>query len=80
MKATVFVRFKPEVADVQGRTVTEQLKGFGFSEVQETRIGKLIDLYIESGDRENAGDRLEQMCEKLLANPEIEDYEIFSVE
>ncbi|MCC6216392.1 MAG: phosphoribosylformylglycinamidine synthase subunit PurS [Polyangiaceae bacterium] len=77
MKATVIVRLKREVLDVQGRAVERALGTLGFEGVRDVRIGKLIE--IELGDQA-AGpeleERLRRMCDELLANPVTEDYEL----
>ena len=77
MKATVFVRLKPEVLDPQGDAVRRALGTLGFEGVKGVRIGKLIE--IDLGDAAQGPDlkkRLEKMADELLANPVIEDYEI----
>jgi phosphoribosylformylglycinamidine synthase subunit PurS len=78
MKAKVFVRLKPEVLDVQGRAVGQALGTLGFDGVRQVRVGKIIE--IEFGDRVQPGPdldaRLRKMCDELLANPVIEDYEV----
>ncbi len=77
MKATVFVRLKPEVLDPQGDAVRRALGTLGFEGVRGVRIGKLIE--IDLGDAAQGPDlkkRLEKMADELLANPVIEDYEI----
>lgn len=76
MIAKVLVRFKEDVLDPAGRALTEQLNHLGFPEVKSAMIGKYIELHIETGDREKEKERVEDMCNKLLANPIIEDYEI----
>lgn len=76
MKARVRVFLKPSVFDPQGSTVAAALQRVGFSEVQNARIGKSIDLELEGTDRETAKQRIAAMCEKLLANPVIESYSI----
>jgi phosphoribosylformylglycinamidine synthase subunit PurS len=75
MKATVLVRPKPEILDPQGEAVQGSLGQLGFA-VEQARVGRVIDLEIEDGDREQARAALERMCEQLLANPLIESYEI----
>jgi phosphoribosylformylglycinamidine synthase subunit PurS len=75
MKATVLVRPKPEILDPQGEAVQGSLRQLGFA-VEQARVGRVIDLEIEDGDREQARAALERMCEQLLANPLIESYEI----
>ncbi|MEZ0325086.1 MAG: phosphoribosylformylglycinamidine synthase subunit PurS [Fimbriimonas sp.] len=66
----VFVTLKPALLDSAGRTVAGSLQKLGFSEVEDTRIGKMIELKVENFDEA----RVKEMCDKLLANPVIEDY------
>ena len=75
MKATVIVRPKPGILDPQGEAVQGSLRQLGFS-VEEARVGRVVDLELENGDRERVRADLERMCEQLLANPLIESYEI----
>jgi phosphoribosylformylglycinamidine synthase subunit PurS len=79
MRATVLVRPKPGILDPQGEAVLSSLKQLGFA-VGDARIGRVVDLELENGDREQARADLERMCEQLLANPLIESYEIELVE
>jgi phosphoribosylformylglycinamidine synthase subunit PurS len=79
MRATVLVRPKPGILDPQGEAVLGSLKQLGFA-VGDARVGRLVDLELENGDREQARAELERMCEQLLANPLIESYEIELVE
>ncbi len=76
MRATVYVSLKPGVLDPQGKAVHRSLATLGFEEVSGVRIGRAITLELEGTDREQAQAQLEQMCQKLLANPVIEDYRI----
>ena len=75
MKATVLVRPKPGILDPQGEAVESSLRQLGFP-VAEARVGRLVDLEVEAGDAEDARAKLAEMCERLLANPLIESYEI----
>jgi len=75
VKATVLVRPKPGILDPQGEAVGSALGHLGF-EVNDTRVGKVIDLEVEADDVAAAKAQVEQMCEQLLANPLIESYEI----
>ncbi|MCH8978964.1 MAG: phosphoribosylformylglycinamidine synthase subunit PurS [Armatimonadetes bacterium] len=68
----VYVRLKPSLLDSAGKTVAGSLAKLGFDEVKEARIGKLIELDVGSYDE----GRVREMCDKLLANPVIEDYTI----
>jgi phosphoribosylformylglycinamidine synthase len=75
VKAIVLVRPKPGILDPQGEAVGSALGHLGF-EVREARVGKVIDLELEAKDAASAKTEVEQMCERLLANPLIESYEV----
>jgi phosphoribosylformylglycinamidine synthase len=75
MKATVLVRPKHGILDPQGQAVESSLRQLGFS-VAEARIGRVVDLEVESSDPATARAEVERMCQQLLANPLIESYEI----
>jgi phosphoribosylformylglycinamidine synthase subunit PurS len=75
MKATVLVRPKPGILDPQGEAVGSALGHLGF-EVQDARVGKVIDLELEAADEAAARAEVERMCEQLLTNPLIESYEV----
>jgi phosphoribosylformylglycinamidine synthase len=76
MIARVFVTLKAGVLDPQGRAVAHALAAEGFNEVQDARVGKLIEVQLDETDASRARERLKSMCEKLLANTVIERYEI----
>jgi phosphoribosylformylglycinamidine synthase len=71
MKARVVVTLKQSVLDPQGQAVGRALGSLGFSEVKDVRLGKIIELDLDAKDAVQAKKRLEQMCEKLLANTVI---------
>ena len=75
MRATVLVRPKDGILDPQGDAVGSALGHLGF-EVSDARVGKVIDLELEAADEATAKAEVEQMCERLLANPLIESYEV----
>jgi phosphoribosylformylglycinamidine synthase subunit PurS len=75
VKFTVLVRPKPGILDPQGEAVGSALGHLGF-EVRDARVGKVIDLELDSSDAAAAKAEVERMCERLLANPLIESYEI----
>ena len=75
MKATVLVRPKKGILDPQGEAVERSLRQLGFP-VGDARVGRLIDLELEAATAEEARAEVERMCEKLLANPLIESYDI----
>jgi phosphoribosylformylglycinamidine synthase PurS subunit len=74
MRAKIFVSFKHGVLDPQGKAIERALHTLGYGEVQDVRTGKVLDLIIEANSREAAEARIREMCDKLLANPVIEDY------
>jgi phosphoribosylformylglycinamidine synthase subunit PurS len=76
VKARVLVRLKPGILDVQGASVQRALQGLGFGEVQELRVGKVLDLELEGVSGDAARRRVEEMCARLLTNPVIEDYTV----
>jgi phosphoribosylformylglycinamidine synthase subunit PurS len=68
----VFVTLKPSLLDSAGRTVAQSLQKLGYAELEQVRIGKLIELNVSTYDEA----RVREMCDRLLANPVIEDYRI----
>jgi phosphoribosylformylglycinamidine synthase subunit PurS len=70
VRARVLVRPKAGILDPQGQAVERALPALGFTNVRNVRIGRLIELEVDDPSR------LEEMCERLLANPLIEDYEV----
>jgi phosphoribosylformylglycinamidine synthase len=74
MKAKVYVTIKQNVLDPQGTAVQGALHALGFEEVGKARVGKYVELELQTGDRNEAEARVKAMCEKLLANTVIEDY------
>jgi len=76
MKVTVNISLKEGVLDPQGRAVEKSLATIGFTEASNVRIGKQITLDVEADDAARAHQRVARMCEQILANTVIEDYEI----
>ena len=70
MKARVLIRPKAGILDPQGEAVQRALPALGFSGVANVHVGRLVELDVDDTSQ------LESMCEKLLANPLVEDYEI----
>ncbi|SFJ45436.1 phosphoribosylformylglycinamidine synthase subunit PurS [Thermoflavimicrobium dichotomicum] len=73
-KATIFVTLKDSVLDPQGVAVKGSLHSLGFVQVQDVRIGKRLEVLLDSESREQAEEQVQAMCEKLLANPVIENF------
>lgn len=81
MKAIVNVALKQGVLDDQGKATHHALDTLGFKEtVKDVRIGKQIIMELNSSSKEEAEEEVVKMCEKLLANTVIEDYQIEIVE
>jgi phosphoribosylformylglycinamidine synthase len=72
--ARVIVTPKPVVNDPQGITVKQGLATLGFREVSDVRVGKYIEVRLESTNEQEARQRVEAMCRQLLANHVIEDF------
>lgn len=73
MKAVIHVSLRQGILDPQGKAIAQALQAMGYTEVEDARQGKVIELSLK-----NAADevRLKEMCDKLLANPVVEDYRI----
>jgi phosphoribosylformylglycinamidine synthase subunit PurS len=70
VKAKILIRPKRGILDPQGKAIERALPTLGFEEVSSVRVGRLVELEAPTADR------LAELCEKLLANPLVEDYEI----
>ena len=77
--AEVVVQLKPVVNDPQGLVVRDGLRRLGFDSVTQVRVGKDIVIELDASDEASARTRVAEMCERLLRNPVIEDYDIRSV-
>ena len=76
MKARVTVMLKGGILDPQGEAVKHALNSLGYNQVKSIRQGKIIEINLDETSEEKAKKRVEQMCEKLLANTVVENYEI----
>jgi phosphoribosylformylglycinamidine synthase PurS subunit len=74
VRARILIRPKAGILDPQGVAVERALPALGFSGVENVHVGRLVELDVPDAEE------LEAMCEKLLANPLVEDYEIVVVE
>ena len=72
-RVKVFVTLKPSLLDAQGRVVQNALQSLGYSGVDDVRIGKYIEMDVKDGAG-SVESQVEEMCERLLANPVIEDF------
>ncbi|RFA34179.1 phosphoribosylformylglycinamidine synthase subunit PurS [Virgibacillus dokdonensis] len=73
-KVKVHITLKEGVLDPQGKAIQQSLHALGYEEVEEARVGKMIELQVEEGPHIEA--RIKEMCDKLLANPVIENYQV----
>jgi phosphoribosylformylglycinamidine synthase len=74
MRVKIFVSLKKGVLDPQGKAIERSLHTLGYNEVQDVRVGKYLELAVDAPSRDGAELRIREMCDKLLANPVIEDY------
>ena len=77
MKVRIFVTLKDGVLDPQGKAIHHALESLNFSGVNDVRAGKLIELDVDTSVSREA---IDKMCDKLLANTVIENYEIEMME
>jgi phosphoribosylformylglycinamidine synthase len=70
LKARVLIRPKEGILDPEGQTVERTLPALGFEGASHVRIGRLVEMEVDDPSQVPA------MCEKLLANPLVEDYEV----
>ncbi|MCZ6757822.1 MAG: phosphoribosylformylglycinamidine synthase subunit PurS [Bacteroidetes bacterium] len=75
-KARINVTLRQSILDPQGKATHHALSQLGFDDVDEVRIGKHIELNIDTESEDSAANVARQACEKLLANPVMEDYSV----
>lgn len=73
-QAQIYVTLRPSVLDPAGTALQSGLKSLGYPTVNQVRIGKYIELTFQADDESAAQAQLDQMCDRLLANPVIESY------
>jgi phosphoribosylformylglycinamidine synthase len=76
MRVKIFVSLKNGVLDPHGKAIERSLHTLGYGEVQDVRAGKFLEIQLEAPSRGTAEARVREMCDKLLANPVIEDYRV----
>lgn len=76
MNVTVHIERRPEIADPEGTTISRALADLGYDEVTSLRTGRTFHLEVSGDDPERVRTRVTEMCERLLANPVIEDYAV----
>ena len=76
MKVKIHITLKKDVLDPQGKAIENALKTLGFDYIENVRQGKLIEIEVTQKEPDEAKKKVKEMCEKLLANTVIEDYQI----
>ena len=74
LHAKVHVRLKPGVLDPQGQTIKQALEGLGYRGIQDVRMGKFIDVQFHGKDRRQVEKEIQEMSQKVLINPLIEEF------
>ncbi len=80
MKAIVHVLLKPDVLDPQGKAIQRASAALGYDAVRSVRQGKVFEVELDAADETRARALLGELCQKLLANPVIEDFTIERLE
>ncbi|MCY4157997.1 MAG: phosphoribosylformylglycinamidine synthase subunit PurS [Bacteroidetes bacterium] len=75
-KARIKVTLRPAILDPQGKATHQALQNLGFDQIRSVRIGKHIELEVSADTSDDARSAVNAACEKLLANPIMEDYEV----
>lgn len=79
-RVNVYVTYKQGILDPQGTTVSKALAALDYTNVESVRIGKFIQLELRADNKDKLEEQVAEMCQRLLANPVIEDYTFEVVE
>ena len=74
MKVDIFVKLKPSILDPQGKAVNNTLHSLGYNKISNVRVSKLIQIDIDSTDKQEIKKQVDEICDKVLANPNTETY------
>ena len=74
-RAKVLIKRRPSILDPQGKAVEIGAQHLGLTNIKNTRIGKYIEFDVDTKDKKEAEKEVSNYCDKLLANPIMEDYE-----
>ncbi|SFX67509.1 phosphoribosylformylglycinamidine synthase [Thermoactinomyces sp. DSM 45891] len=74
LKAVIFITLKESVLDPQGVAVKNSLHTMGYQTVADVRIGKRLEVVLDTMDRQKAEEEIRVMCERLLSNPVMENF------
>lgn len=78
-KAKITVVLRPSILDVQGKAVQHAVHSMGYETVDQIRIGKHVEVLINAADEETARHQVREICQKVLANPVMENFD-FTIE
>jgi phosphoribosylformylglycinamidine synthase PurS subunit len=73
-KARIHVFLKLSVLDPQGQVITNSLHSMGYAAVQESRVSKYFEIIFADTDKDKVSEQVHTICDKLLANPNTEQY------
>ncbi|MCD6420302.1 MAG: phosphoribosylformylglycinamidine synthase subunit PurS [Synergistetes bacterium] len=76
VKVKLLITLKEGILDAQGKTIKGSLANLGYKNVKDVKVGKILELYIDAKDSEEAIKMTKEMAKKLLVNPIMEDYSI----
>ncbi|MBE0477833.1 phosphoribosylformylglycinamidine synthase subunit PurS [Candidatus Aerophobetes bacterium] len=74
-KVKIYINLKEGVADPQGATIKHALDSIGYQKIGKVKTGKYLQLELDMHDKNKAREQIEDMCQKILVNPVIENYE-----
>ena len=74
MKVSVTITLKKDVLDPQGKVVSQTIKNMGYNNVASVRQGKYFEIEVDENNKDKAKKKVQEICEKLLANLVIEDF------
>ncbi len=75
-KAGIRITLRPSILDPQGKAVHHALENLGFDDVDQVRMGKYVEMWIDTDEEAEAERVAREACEKLLANQVMEDFDI----
>lgn len=75
-KATIQITLRPSILDPQGKATHHALENLGFESVESIRMGKHVEMWVNENTEEDARRVAAEACERLLANPVMEDFQI----
>ena len=76
LTAKVKIMPKSGILDPQGQVIMHSLESLGFRDIDDIRVGKMIEIKLDQPSKEEAEKAVKEMCRKLLANPNIESFEV----